>query len=283
MRILLCGVAAIALSGCSWMGLGHQHGYGVQKQAYKANSNSGCCVGGKTLSRWNIETGVGSEFVTGGDVITGSQLHPAVAALGVTANNIKMKNAYKTGKRAELGGSYALNPNRKLTLQGFYAKADGKQVNWSAQGANTLRGTMSDYESYGVEAGLRQYAYPVRAPLVKSVRPYVEGKLGAAHVNKMRLENISGVNGPANPTTPSSLAMYDGGWVPTAAGLVGVETPVFNRFTMGVETGIRYMGKVKSDGSDMGVAGSFNSRYAGMNNGGERWSVPLTLRGRYRF
>ena len=286
MRILLCGVAAVALSGCSWMGLGQSHGYynhhsdGQFKQ--KKSSNDGCCVGGQTLSLWNMEGGIGTEFMVGGDAITGDEAHPNNFPT-TTINNVSMNDAYNPGYRAELGGSYALSPNRKLTAHGFYAQADGNDVAWGTQGANTLRGTMSDYQSYGIEAGLRQYFQPTRMPFVKSVRPYVEGKLGVAHLDDIRLENIT-ESGVADPRTPTSLAFYESGWVPTAAGMVGIETPVFNRFTMGLETGIRYTGRPKSDNRDLNVAApNFNRRYAGANNGGDQFSVPVTIRGRYRF
>ncbi len=285
MRILVCGVAALALSGCSWMGFGSKNYkyYGTQaNQSYKT-ANSSCCVGGKRLSRWNVEGGVGVDFAVGGTAITGSQAHTAFTGPATTLRDVSMKDAYNNGYRAELGGSYAMNPNRKVTVQGYYAHADAKEVDWGTQGANTLRGTLSNYESYGVEAGLRQYAYPARIPLLKSVRPYVEGKVGAAHVNHISLQNINEVGGLANPGTPTSVAMYEGGWVPTGAALIGMETPVFNRFTMGVETGIRYTGKPNSDGTDLGQTGTFAARYAGANNGGDRWSVPVTIRGRYRF
>lgn len=284
MRILLCGVAAVALSGCSWMGLGNSHKshtYGDNTYAHKT-SNKGCCAGGKTLSRWNVEAGLGADFVVGGDAITGRQSNPGFLNPTTTLQDVSNSDVYAVGYRAELGGSYALNPNRKLTLTGHYAQADGNEVTWGTQDTATLRGTMSDYKSYGVEAGIRQYITPLRVPLLKSIRPYAEGKIGAAYLDAVRLENINEVGGSVNPGTPTSLAMYESGWGPTAAGLIGIETPIFNRFTMGVETGIRYSGTPKSDNSDT-ANGTFNARYAGANNGGERWSVPLTIRGRYRF
>ena len=135
-----------------------------------------------------------------------------------------------------------------------------------------------------MEAGIRQYAQPTNVPLLKSIRPYAEAKLGAAHLDNVRLENIREVGAAAaNPLTPTSLNFYESGWVPTGAALIGAETIVAKRFTMGVETGIRYTGAPESDASDIGQTGTFNSRYAGANNGGSRWSVPLTIRGRYRF
>jgi hypothetical protein len=283
MRILLCGVATVALSGCSWMGFGNnQANHTYRNNTYSYASNNDCCVGGKALSRWNIEGGVGADFVVGGDAITGSQAHTGFLNPTTTVADVKMKDVYAVGYRAELGGSYALNPNRKLTLQGSYAQADGNEVTWGTQDTATLRGTMSDYKSYGVEAGVRQYIRPVRVPLLKSVRPYIEGKVGAAYQDAIRLENINEVGGPANLATPTSLAMYESGWVPTGAGMIGLETPIFKRFTMGIETGIRYAGTPQSDNSDK-AAGTFNARYSGANNGGDRWSVPVTIRGRYRF
>jgi len=283
MRYLLTGAAAIALSGCSWMGFGSGHNYNAGNTYSQSASNDECCVGGKTLSRWNIESGIGAEAFVGGDAITGSKAAPGFINPTTNLQDVKMSDAYGVGYRSELGGSYALNPNRKLTVQGVFTRFDGKEVDWGTQNAATLRGTMSDYKSYGIEAGIRQYASPKRFPILKSVRPYIEGKMGVAYVDDIRLEGINEVGGPVNPGTPTSLAFYEASWVPTAAGLIGVETPVFNRFTVGIQTGIRYTGVQKTDTTDTGVPATFNARYNGANNGGDRWSVPLTIRGRYRF
>ena len=71
MRILLAGAAAIALSGCSFLGLGGNHdynnygynantgnyGYQAQKPAPKA------CTSGQCLSRWNLEAAIGPHLL----------------------------------------------------------------------------------------------------------------------------------------------------------------------------------------------------------------------------
>ncbi|PHR91309.1 MAG: hypothetical protein COA69_12420 [Robiginitomaculum sp.] len=281
MRILFCGVAAIALSGCSWMGSGNSYKAASGSNYAAGASTSACCVGGERLSRWNFEQSIGAEFVVGGDAITASQVHPGFPAPAVEGIDVKMKDVYATGYRASLGGSYAINPNRKLTLQGFYAQADGNEVTWGEQGDVELRGTMSDFKSYGVEAGLRQYFQPKGFPLLKSVRPYIEARLGAEHVDAISMNNINQAV-ITSPLTPTTLAMYESTWVPTGSALIGIETPLFNRMTIGLETGIRYSGHLKSDNSDVSTGG-FSDRYAGFNNGGDRYTVPLTLRGRYRF
>ena len=71
----------------------------------------------------------------------------------------------------------------------------------------------------------------------------------------------------------------DKSWVPTAAGLVGIETPVARYTTIGLETGLRYQGGLESDTSVL----SAGSQLGGLNNNNSRLSIPLTLRGRYRF
>lgn len=281
MRILFCGVAAVALSGCSWMGFGagNQGVYGAQNNhsTYASGNADNCCVGGERLSRWNFEDSLEAEFIAGGDIVTGSDTHPGFGVPATAVADVKMKDMYATGYRASVGGSYALNPNRKVTAQAFYSQADGNETTWGTQGGNALRGTISDYKSYGLEAGLRQYMNPGRF-----VRPYVEGRVGVAHVDAISMNNINQPGGATSPLTPTSLAMYDSSWVPTGSALIGVETPLFKRMTVGLETGIRYSGGLKSDSTDVG-GGTFNARYSGFNNGGSRLTVPVTIRGRYRF
>jgi len=271
MRIVLLSAAAVALSGCSWLGLGgnsgsYGHDIGTYKASHAGGQNNGCCE----LSRWNVEGGVGKEIIRGPSFINRSGANDIP---GVVPNTVSASRAFDDATRYEWGGSYALNPNRKVSLIGHHVKADGNNIALgTAPSGNVLRGDLSDYEAWGAEIGLRQYALPIKAPLINSFRPYVEGRVGATHVDDI---GISGVNS----TNFTQAGLYESGWVPTGAGLMGVETPVFDRFTMGVETGIRYEGKLKSDTSTL----SPGRGLAGINNGGDRWSIPVTLRGRYRF
>ena len=272
MRIVLLSAAAVALSGCSWLGLGgNSSSYGHDVGTYKAASHQNDDCNGCGLSRWNAEGGIGTEFITGNKFLRASQTHNVA---NTQPRSTSMENAFDEGVRLELGGSYALNPNRKVTVLGYNTSHNGNRVSLGQTAGQVVSGDLSDYDSTGVEVGLRQYALPINAPLVNSIRPYVEGRIGAAYVDDIGLNNVT-----RGAATAADIALYDSTWVPTGAGLIGVETPVFNRFTMGVETGIRYNGKL--DAADGGLTGG--QPFAGLNNGGDKWSVPLTLRGRYRF
>ena len=279
--LAVLGVSAIALSGCSF--LSNLTGIGGADQSYHNQSygsyhtpraSSNCCVGGNALSRWNVEGALGGGYLVGGDAITGSRTN---AVLNSNVPNISMQDAYDDGLRAELGGSYALNPNRKITGNVFYQQNESAGVlDWGDLDGAPLTGALSDYESYGAELGLRQYFTPKVYGSNIRLRPYVEGKLGAAKLDDISIENTQ-LNGAVLSADP--IAFYDGGWVPTAAGMVGIETPIAKRMTLGVETGIRWQGKPDSARSDIQPG----SPIGGTNNGGQSWTVPLQVRGRYRF
>lgn len=280
MQKLLIGTAAIALSGCSWIGNSHYQGPaandGYGNYGQDTYSDDECC---KTLSRWNLEGAVGAEWMVGGDFTTPEDI---TAIVGQTPHEVSMSDAYKRGMRYEVGGSYALNPNRKITLSGSYSKAEGKDVAFSTTAGapdNVLRGTASDYKSYGLELGLRQYFQPSPFPVVRSIRPYIEGKIGAAKVDDISIENARDNGGAVNGGT---IAMYESGWVPMAAGMIGVEAPIFKRATLGLETGLRYRMGLGGDNTDLSAIGAL-PQLEGMNNGSQNWSVPVMLRGRYRF
>ena len=284
MRILMLGVAAVALSGCSFLGLGgnksnynntnyNPTGYYGQNVAQTPVTNTGC-HSGNCLARWNLECGIGAVFPAGNNIITSSRVNPNPDN---DFNSVSFGDAYDTGVRAELGGSYALAPNTKVTLFGHYeeANSDGVQ-NLGTIGGETLTGSLTDYQAFGAEIGLRQYFRPVNGVIFKSVRPYVEGRVGASRVDDIALR---GAELGGNQFSATDIGLYDNSWVPTAAGLVGIETPVARYTTIGLETGLRYQGGLESDNSVL----SAGSTLGGLNNNNSRLSIPLTLRGRYRF
>jgi len=257
--------------------MGHNNGHSDRNQSYgQYNYNkvqNNCCVNGNALSRWNLEGALGGGFLVGGDGLTGSRTNIPTTNL----RNVGSEDLWDDGLRAELGGSYALNPNRKITGNVFYQENESAGVlNLGDLDGDAFRGSVSDRESYGVELGLRQYFTPKVYGRNIRLRPYIEGKLGAANLDDISLQNVT-----RDGTALADVGLYEGGWVPTAAGMVGIETPIAKRMTLGVETGLRYQGRLKSDGRSI-VSGTGNE-LAGINNGSDTWTVPLQVRGRYRF
>ena len=280
MRILMLGTAAIALSGCSFLGLGGQKdhsnynahtGYYGQQATHAPKSN---CHSGNCLARWNLEGGIGATFPAGKNIVTASRTN---ANPNTDFNSISFGDAYAPGVRAELGGSYALAPNTKVSLLGHYERADSDGVqSWGTINGQELTGSLTDYQAWGGELGLRQYFKPTNGIILNSVRPYVEARAGVSKVNDI---GVTGTQLGGGVFSATEIPLYEDSWVGTAAGLVGIETPLTRYSTIGLETGVRYQSGLESDTSVL----SAGSQLGGLNNNRGRISVPVTLRGRYRF
>lgn len=288
MRKLLLGAAAISLSGCSFLGIGgnnshygyqpapsYGYGGGYGHTGSSCSSSHSVLANGKCISRFSVEGGIGIESqIGGGTFLTGDEAVNPAADIG----RFSFKDAYDPGLRAEAGVSYAINPYTKVSATGFITegKSDGN-ISFGTVGAQPLTGEFSDYKAKGIEMGVRRYFDPAPAPIVRSMRPYIEGRVGATHIDEIEIRNaqLGGVN-----IGTGTLGLYESDWVPSAAGLIGFESPLTPRSTIGIETGLRYTGKPDSNTTGQFAPGA---PLEGINDGGARWSVPLMLRGRYRF
>lgn len=275
MRILFCSAAAIMLSGCSWIANTHSHGH------YNGhNTQSGMHQGGSSYttprlrkpSKLSFTGSLGTDMVVGGHAITGND---GVFNAATRVHHVSMQDAYKLGWRADLGGAYQIGKKNEILLNGFYQQASGKDrtIGRDVSGM-PLEARLSNYKAFGVETGLRHNVGATKIPLLKTIKPYVEARIGLAKLSDIDLLDVrvAGVASSAN------YAYYKGGWVPTVSGMVGFEKPVSKHMSVGLETGLRYIGSVSSDDTD--VTGSF---LEGTNGGSSRWSVPLQIRGRYKF
>jgi len=177
-------------------------------------------------------------------------------------SKLAYKDAYDTAWRASGGIAHNVAPRTTLLARGFYKEADANNnpvTLLANDNLGNVSGSYSDYKSYGAEIGFREYLNndDGRAKL----RPYMGATAGVAYLEAIDLNNVNGSAGP--------VEIYDSEWVPTASAVLGVEMPVSRRFSMGVESGLRYEGKRESD-----VTGLRTS---------DAYSVPVTLRGRFRF
>ena len=257
MRFIALSITTVALSGCAWMGSspasyhhnGYQNHYAPQ-QGYNAPS------------RTHFEGSISGEDFTGGNITP-----TAIETNGQTLNKIAYKDAYKTGWRATGGFSQDVAPRTSLTIDGFYKKAEAEDTPISigtAAGGAALTGTFSDYKSYGAEIGFREYLNNAGA----GFRPYVGATVGGAYN-----EAIDIIEPTATPATAGigRTRLHDGGWVPTASALVGFEFATSRNAALGLESGLRYEGK-----RDIELSNTFGKA-------DDRYSVPLKLRGRFRF
>ena len=257
MRLLTVGLSAFLLTGCAWMGGGQSSHHG--HQGHHAQGHYGhnqIHQAPQMPSQWRFDGAIGAQEFTGGNVLQNRQ-----NGLQTTTKQ-NYKDIYETGLAANAGLSYDVAPRTTLVMEGFYNKANSKDelVNFGTDAAGLAEsGRFSDYESYGAQVGFREYMSNDGPGL----RPYIGAMAGMSYVNDLDIA-VAGA-------TPSTRRIYSGEWVPTASGLVGIEMPVSYAGSLALESGIRYEGR--RDAEYMEQFGKTGGNY----------SVPLKLRGRYRF
>jgi hypothetical protein len=242
----------------------------------------------------------GVEFPAGGDVHGGATADvplSAVAALrdagapplalpaGAAAAQLRIgarsyDDIYGHLTRFGLEGAYGLTGGRELFGGVAYAMAGegtvqvGTAAVVSAAGATLVEvpvtGTFGDLESWSVEAGLRQHFG------AGAFRPYVAARVGVAFVDEIRASfRVPALN---ITTALNDVPFYDSSTAFTGGLDAGLSYDIGERFALQLEAGLRYVADLAGDDSAIGGLG-----LAGINDGGERLAIPVTLRLSWRY
>ena len=238
--------------------------YPAYYQAQSAGYGGGYNYGGGTLPI-GLELGGGQDFFINGDFFPGEVGKPFNGGPGIVSDlaPIAYADAFDNAKGLDLTATYDMNHNTTLLGRVGYTKAGGDalKVGTVSDGLGTvedLYAEFSDLEQYTVEGGFRHY---MGRPT--GMRPYIGGTAGF-----VKTEDVTLTQGSATLVDPTIFQQtyVDGGWSPTASGLIGAEWAMGNRSAVGVETGIRW-----TDDLDTNFVSD------------DRWSVPVRLRGRVSF
>lgn len=232
--------------------------------------------GGSAALPFGLEAGIGTRFDIDGDLFKGKGAGPALDANGQPDPNrfvsatpaVSYKDAFENGVSYDLAATYDLNPTTTVLARVGYSEAEGKDFSLGEATENgvtaPITGRLSDMEQYTIEGGIRKYVGRFHNGFT-GLRPYLGVSGGFAHTNDITLTQTSqAFNGGAGGTETQQY--IEGGWTPTAAGVIGAEYQVGARTAIGVETGIRW-----TDDLDTNVQSD------------DRWQVPVKLRGRVSF
>jgi len=229
------------------------YAYGTSYGRIEQSKTPGYLDRGRATGVVSLEGGIGREYMGGGKLIRSSDM----------GEGLSMRDAFNAGTRYDVSATYPRSSEgRYFTGTAYRTDFNGRTQNLSASRSLPIRGRISDYKAHGVEFGVRQYS----PQPIKIIHPFIEGRLGGAYVDDIFVQNDAG-----------RTRLYQSGWVPTATALVGFEAPAFEPFSVGVETGVKVQGRLEADKGF--AARSVNSR----TTSGSAVTIPLTLRGRYRF
>jgi len=215
---------------------------------------------------FGLELGVGTAFFQNGDILSGEDAKDNVSAI----NGISYDDAFDNVQSYDVAATYDLNRNTTLLGRLGYTTAEGASNKVGTVSSGTTGGSVtedlfaefSDLEQYTIEGGVRRYLGGWNNP-VSGFRPYVGATGGFTHTGDIDITQSS-----ASLVDPAIFTQQyvEGGWSPTAAGLVGAEWQVGGRTALGVETGVRW-----TDNLNTNLKSS------------DSVSIPLRLRGRVSF
>lgn len=236
--------------------------------------------------KWSFEGTFGVEFNIGGDVHGAanapvadvSLLDPGLPATTATLaiQSREWDEVYDEFYGLALQVNYGLSDRADVFGRLTYStgNADALQVGNAIVDAPVsatlpIIGSFDDYEAFGIEAGAR-YFFPDMGGIV----PYVGGAVGLQFVDEI----TATFTVPGTAIRLPDTAFYEETTAVSLALNVGAFVPLDDTAAIGIETGVRYQTDLEDDDSALGGLG-----LAAINDEGERWSVPVTVRLRYRF
>jgi len=222
--------------------------------------------GSEIEGRWTFSFRGGPALPLSGDFHGGST--GTVLGLPTTVDAKDYGDVYGTTYRSEAQLGYGVSERVELFAGGSYAKKSADPLQVGNVGGLALNAQFGDYEQIGVEGGMRYFLRPA-----STLKPYLALSGGVRF-----LESITTtLSVPAANVTLRDVPFYDRSTVGTAAALIGVRYDLSSAFSLGLETGPRYQGKLE------GVPTLAGTGLESINDTGDRWSMPVLFTASLRF
>jgi opacity protein-like surface antigen len=218
-------------------------------------------------SRWSAEFGIGwDNGITGNINASGvGEINNQVVVITRNAYN----DVYGAGLHLRFGGGYLFRPDTEARVTFTFQSLDADFITPMGDiGTSNLYAQYSDYQTFGIDFGLRRYA-----TLRPKVRAYGEATLGLGFVDKTDVTLIApGANLVNDPND-----FYDQTAAWTFGINVGLDLASGRKFGYFGQLGLRYVsGMTEID--DLVATGLDD-----INNKSARWTLPFIVGIRYRF
>lgn len=220
-----------------------------------------------SLSPWALEVGVGFDNGIAGHINSSGIGDINSQAVVITSNTYE--EVYGTGLNLRFGGGYFLNDDTEMTGIFTFQSLDADQVTPMGDiGVSNLYGRYSDYQTFGLDVGLRRYA-----DLTTGWRAYGEGTLGLGFVDKTDVTLVA----PGANLTADANDFYDQTAAWTLGANVGVLLQTGGRVGFFGQLGLRYLSGMAEVDDLVGTG------LDTINDKSSRWTMPLTAGVRMRF
>lgn len=216
--------------------------------------------------RWSVEFGIGWDNSISGNINSSGVGRINDQAVVILKNTYE--DVYGTGLHMRFGGGYMLDAETELRVTFTLQSLDADLTPMGDIGVSKLYGQYDDYQSFGLDVGLRRYLN-----VVPDVRAYGEGTVGLAFIDETDVLLVA-----------------------PQANLAGNATDFYDRtaaFTLGANLGLLW-----DLGANVGVFGQMGVRWvSGMsevdglkgtgletiNDSSSRWTLPFLAGLRAKF
>ena len=221
---------------------------------------------GAVDSPWSVDVGFGVDNSISGNINS--------SAIGRLNNQtvVVLKNSYEdvygTGLHFRFGGGYMFRPDTEVRVTFTLQSLDADLTPLGDIGASKLYAQYADYQSFGMDVGLRRYT-----DVTPKIRAYGEGTIGLAFVDETDVILVA----PSINLAQNTTDFYD----KTTAFALGANVGLLFQLTekVGVygQLGLRYVTGMSEVDSLEGTG------LQTINDKSARWTVPVIAGVRVRF
>jgi len=215
---------------------------------------------------WSGEVGFGLDNSISGNINSG-----AVGTLnGQTVVFLKNRyeDVYGTGMHFRFGGGYMIKDDLEIKGIFTFQSLDADLTQMGDIGASRLYGQYDDYQSFGLDLGIRRYAH-----LTEGFRAYGDATAGIAFVDETDVE----LTAPAANLVVTATDFYDRTAAFTFGANAGVLWQTAERYGFYAQLGLRYVTGM-SDVDRLNGTGLET-----INDKSARWTMPFVLGVRLQF
>ncbi len=215
---------------------------------------------------WSVEFGIGWDNSISGNINSSAIGTLNNQAVVITKNTYD--DVYGTGLHIRFGGGYLLDEITEVRATFTFQSLDADLTEMGDIGASRLYGQYADYQSFGLDVGLRRYV-----DLTHGARAYGEGTLGLAFIDETDVILVApGANLAGNATD-----FYDKTAAFTLGANAGLIVQAGKKFDVFGQVGLRWVSGMSSvdrlEGTGLDT----------INDNSARWTMPFLTGVRVRF
>ena len=217
-------------------------------------------------SRVTIDVGFGLDNSISGNINSSGVGRLNNQAVVVLKNSYE--DVYGTGLHFRFGGGYMLDELSEVRVTFTLQSLDADLTPLGDIGTGKLYAQYADYQSFGLDVGLRRYA-----DLTPKLKAYGEGTIGLAFVDETDVILVA----PTTNLAGNATDFYDRTAALTMGGNVGLLVQVAEKVGVYGQLGLRYVTGMSA------VDGLEGTGLETINDKSARWTVPVIAGIRIRF